>query len=138
MSSLILCVPTPLNAYREPDFGYILRTLETLLPHFQRDQILVLESTTYPGTTEEQLVPRIEGAGFVVGEGFYVAYSPEREDPGNPSFSTRTIPKVIGGNTKACLEIAVALYQQELNNWSRCLHAELLKCQNSSRIFTVL
>ena len=108
--ALILCVPTPLNKYREPDISFIIDTTESLLPHLRRGQVVSLESTTYPGTTDEELQPRIESRGFKVGEDVFLVFSPEREDPGNPSFTTRTIPKVCGGITPACRDVGVALY----------------------------
>jgi len=85
--------------------------MTSLLPHIKKDQVISLESTTYPGTTEEELRPTIENAGFVVGETYYLVYSPEREDPGNKQYSTQTIPKVVGGTTDQCLNIGIALYQ---------------------------
>jgi len=109
--ALILCVPTPLNQYREPDLSFVLNTVEAVIPHMRKGQVLSLESTTYPGTTEEELFPRLEKAGFSVGEDTFLVYSPEREDPGNSSFSTKTIPKICGGHTKNCLDIGVTLYQ---------------------------
>ena len=108
--ALILCVPTPLNKYREPDLSFIINTTESLVPHLRKGQLVSLESTTYPGTTDEELLPRIEERGFKVGTDVFLVFSPEREDPGNPDFTTRTIPKVCGGVTDACQEIGVALY----------------------------
>jgi UDP-N-acetyl-D-glucosamine dehydrogenase len=108
--ALILCVPTPLNKYREPDLSFIIDTTESLVPHLRRGQLVSLESTTYPGTTDEELLPRIEARGLRVGEDAFLVFSPEREDPGNPDFTTRTIPKVCGGVTPACQEVGVALY----------------------------
>lgn len=108
--ALVICVPTPLNRYREPDLGFVLGTMDSLAPHLRRGQIVSLESTTYPGTTEEELKPRIESRGFRVGEDVFLVYSPEREDPANPAFDTRTIPKVCGGTTPACLKAGMALY----------------------------
>jgi UDP-N-acetyl-D-glucosamine dehydrogenase len=108
--ALIICVPTPLNAYREPDLSFVLNTADALLPHMRAGQVLSLESTTYPGTTEEELRPRLESRGFTVGSEVFLVFSPEREDPGNPHFETRTIPKVCGGSTASCLEAGVALY----------------------------
>jgi len=113
--ALILCVPTPLDAHREPDLSFVLDTTEALLPHLRAGQIVSLESTTYPGTTDEELKPRIESTGLRVGEQIFLAFSPEREDPGNPNFTTRTIPKVVGGTTRACLEVGVALYSQVID-----------------------
>ena len=108
--ALIICVPTPLNEYREPDLSYVIATMDNIAPYLRTGQLLSLESTTWPGTTKEILLPYVERAGLSVGENFYLVYSPEREDPGNAKFSTQTIPKVAGGHTKACLDAAVALY----------------------------
>lgn len=113
--ALILCVPTPLNKYREPDLSYVTSTTDSLKKHLREGQILSLESTTYPGTTEEEILPRAEEGGLKVGENIFLVYSPEREDPGNPDFETRTIPKVIGGHTPACLEVGMALYQPAID-----------------------
>jgi len=110
VDALILCVPTPLNRYREPDLSYVVNTIEALVPHLRAGQVVSLESTTYPGTTEEEVATRVAKAGHAVGEQVFVVYSPEREDPGNPHFTTRTIPKVVGGVTEACLAVGVALY----------------------------
>ena len=108
--ALILCVPTPLNKHREPDISFIIDTIEALAPHLRRGQVVSLESTTYPGTTEEELLPRIESRGLEVGKDAFLVFSPEREDPGNANFTTRTIPKVCGGVTPACQEVGLALY----------------------------
>ncbi|WAF85599.1 UDP-N-acetyl-D-glucosamine 6-dehydrogenase [Metapseudomonas otitidis] len=113
--ALILCVPTPLNKYREPDMSFVINTTDALKPYLRAGQVVSLESTTYPGTTEEELLPRVEEGGLKVGESIFLVYSPEREDPGNPDFETRTIPKVIGGHTPACLEVGVALYEQAID-----------------------
>lgn len=115
VDALILCVPTPLNRYREPDLSFVLNTTESLLPYLHKDMLISLESTTYPGTTEEELKPRIERRGFKVGGDIFLVFSPEREDPGNPNFTTRSIPKVCGGCTAACLEAGVALYRQVID-----------------------
>ena len=115
MDAIILCVPTPLNKYREPDLSYVLDTLEATLPYLRAEQVVSLESTTYPGTTEEELLPRIETTGLKVGENIYLVYSPEREDPGNKNFTTHTIPKVVGGHTENCLEVGKALYEQAID-----------------------
>jgi UDP-N-acetyl-D-glucosamine dehydrogenase len=108
--ALIICVPTPLKADREPDLSFVLGTVESLLPHLHAGQIVSLESTTWPGTTEEELRPRIEARGLAVGRDVFLCFSPEREDPGNPAFSTQSIPKVCGGSTPDCLEAGLALY----------------------------
>lgn len=113
--ALIICVPTPLNPFREPDLSFVINTIETILPHLRAGQLVSLESTTYPGTTEEELKPRIEKRGFKVGENIFLCFSPEREDPGNAHFTTRNIPKLCGGATPACLEVGVALYSQAVD-----------------------
>ncbi|WP_199900647.1 nucleotide sugar dehydrogenase [Neisseria elongata] len=113
--AVILCVPTPLNKYREPDMSFVIDTTDAVKPYLRAGQVLSLESTTYPGTTEEELLPRVEEGGLKVGENVFLVYSPEREDPGNPDFETRTIPKVIGGHTPACLEVGLALYQPAID-----------------------
>ncbi|MDI6527883.1 UDP-N-acetyl-D-glucosamine 6-dehydrogenase [Pseudomonas otitidis] len=113
--ALILCVPTPLNKYREPDMSFVINTTDALKQYLRAGQVVSLESTTYPGTTEEELLPRVEEGGLKVGEDIFLVYSPEREDPGNPDFETSTIPKVIGGQTPACLEVGVALYEQAID-----------------------
>lgn len=113
--ALILCVPTPLNKYREPDMSFVVNTTEALRPYFRTGQLVSLESTTYPGTTEEELLPRIQNKTLTVGENIFLVYSPEREDPGNPDFETRTIPKVIGGHTPNCLKAGLALYEQAID-----------------------
>jgi UDP-N-acetyl-D-glucosamine dehydrogenase len=110
VDALILCVPTPLNKYREPDLSFVTNTMDALIPHIVAGQVLSLESTTYPGTTAEELAPRIESRGFLIGSDYFLVYSPEREDPGNPDFTTNTIPKICGGHSPACLEIGMALY----------------------------
>ncbi|MEQ1485351.1 nucleotide sugar dehydrogenase [Methyloglobulus sp.] len=113
--ALIICVPTPLNQYREPDLSFVTNTTDALLPYLRPGQVVSLESTTYPGTTDEELLPRVESTGLKVGENAFLVYSPEREDPGNANFSTRTIPKVCGGFTPACLEVGMALYGQVID-----------------------
>ena len=108
--ALLLCVPTPLKEGREPDISFITNTMDSLLPFLRPGQVISLESTTYPGTTEEELRPRIESTGLAIGEEIFLVYSPEREDPGNTEFDTRSIPKVVGGATTTCLEAGIALY----------------------------
>jgi UDP-N-acetyl-D-glucosamine dehydrogenase len=109
--AILICVPTPLNANREPDMTYIENTAKAIGPYVRSGQLVVLESSTYPGTTEEVVKPILESlSGLRAGVDFFLAFSPEREDPGNPSFDTRTIPKVVGGYTKQCTELACALY----------------------------
>jgi UDP-N-acetyl-D-glucosamine dehydrogenase len=112
--ALIICVPTPLSAHREPDLSFVLNTVESILPHFRPGQLLSLESTTWPGTTDEELAPRLEAKGFIPGQNCALVFSPEREDPGNPDYGTHDIPKVIGGMTPSCLELGQALYQHAI------------------------
>src|SRR5438045_1428129 len=113
--ALILCVPTPLNANRDPDMTYIENTARAIGPYVRSGQLVVLESSTYPGTTEEVVKPIIEKlSGLRAGIDFFLAFSPEREDPGNPRFNTASIPKVVGGYTKQCTEIACALYSASI------------------------
>ena len=118
--AIVICVPTPLNKNREPDISYILRTGEAIAPHLKpegggRKKLVVLESTTYPGTTDEDLGEVLEkGSGLKAGVDFHLAFSPEREDPGNPQSKVAEIPKVIGGLTPACLERAKELYERAI------------------------
>ncbi|HEY3645752.1 MAG TPA: nucleotide sugar dehydrogenase [Gammaproteobacteria bacterium] len=108
--ALIICVPTPLGRHHEPDVSFIVNTMAELKPHLRKGQAVSLESTTYPGTTEELVLPVMQAAGLTPGVDGFVVYSPEREDPGNKSFHTQTIPKIVSGLTPACREVAVALY----------------------------
>ncbi|MBJ2163364.1 nucleotide sugar dehydrogenase [Acidovorax sp. IB03] len=114
VDAIIICVPTPLNRYREPDLSYIIATIESALPHMRAGQLVSLESTTWPGTTEEVLAPRLRARGLVHGENCALVFSPEREDPGNPRYGTKDIPKVIGGCTPSCLALGKALYQRAI------------------------
>jgi len=113
--ALVICVPTPLRKTKEPDISFIMSALESLLPHLRAGQLMVLESTTYPGTTEEVVQPRLETSGRVIGRDFFLAFSPERVDPGNKRFTTATIPKVVGGVTADCTKLASAMYRQVTN-----------------------
>lgn len=113
--ALILCVPTPLDEHRAPDMRFVLNTIDELEPHWRAGQVVSLESTTYPGTTEELVQPRVEKSGLTVGEDVFLVYSPEREDPGNADYDTRTIPKVLGGQTSACLDVGMALYEKAID-----------------------
>jgi UDP-N-acetyl-D-glucosamine dehydrogenase len=108
--AIIICVPTPLGQHREPDLKYIRMTADVITEHIRPGQLVVLESTTYPGTTREEIATRLASKGMQVGRDVFVAFSPEREDPGNRDFDTQTIPKVVGGLDPASLEAAVALY----------------------------
>ena len=112
---IMLCVPTPLNKYREPDLSYVTDTCDQIAPYLREGQVVALESTTYPGTTKEEIIPRMERGGLKVGETVFAVYSPEREDPANPDFSTNTIPKVVGGHSAACLRAGMALYRQAID-----------------------
>ena len=129
--ALLICVPTPLTSHREPDLQFVESTAYAIAPHLRPGQLVVLESTTFPGTTEEVLVPILaKGSGLVAGQDFHVAYSPEREDPNNRQYRTTTIPKVVGGLTPACLDLACALYRAvicETVPVSSCRTAEATK-----------
>ncbi|MHB9040134.1 MAG: nucleotide sugar dehydrogenase [Melioribacteraceae bacterium] len=115
VDAIIICVPTPLTEHREPDMTYIVDTAKMIQKYLRKGQLITLESTTYPGTTDEVLLPLFESPvsdneKYVVGEDFFLAFSPEREDPNNPNYTTSTIPKVVGGITPNCLEVSLALY----------------------------
>ena len=113
---LAICVPTPLDKNKQPDTSYIEHVVEVSLPYVRKGQLIVLESTTYPGTTEEIIQPRLESRGLVVGEDVFLAFSPERVDPGNAHYKTRNTPKIVGGVTPACTDVAAALYEQILES----------------------
>src|SRR5204863_779779 len=129
--SVIICVPTPLNKNREPDISYILDTGKNIARHLQKGTLVVLESTTYPGTTDEDLRAVLEiGSGLTAGRDFHLAFSPEREDPGNPDSKVALIPKVVGGYTPACLQKALDLYGKAIKKLvpvSSCRVAEATK-----------
>jgi len=128
--AIILCVPTPLDHHLEPDLSFVRDTLDSVCPHVQPGHVISLESTTYPGTTEEEVVPRLTSRGLVPGKTVYVVYSPEREDPGNPKFTAANIPKVVGGLTPACLDQGTKLYGLAFDTVvpvSSCKVAELTK-----------
>jgi UDP-N-acetyl-D-glucosamine dehydrogenase len=108
--AVVICVPTPLTQHRDPDLRYVEKTADAVAATLRRNQLVCLESTTYPGTTDEVVLPRLEARGLRVGADFFLAFSPEREDPGNAQFETATIPKVVGGVTPDCLALATALY----------------------------
>ncbi|HEY1385783.1 MAG TPA: nucleotide sugar dehydrogenase [Dongiaceae bacterium] len=112
MDAIIICVPTPLTRYREPDLQFIIKTGEEIAPRLRKGQLVVLESSTYPGTTREDLKPILEATGLKSAKDFWLAYSPEREDPGNASFGTNDIPKVVGGDGTVARDLAIALYDQ--------------------------
>lgn len=131
LEAVIICVPTPLNKYREPDISFVLNTGKAVAPHLQKGVLVVLESTSYPGTTDEDLRAVLEaGSGLKAGTDFHLAFSPEREDPGNPDSKVASIPKVVGGYTPACLEKAVTLYRHAITTVvpvSSCRVAEATK-----------
>ena len=114
VDAVAICVPTPLDKYQQPDISYVKGSTESVAEHVHSGMLVVLESTTYPGTTEELLKPILEKSGLVCGEDFYLAFSPERVDPGNKQYKTKNTPKVVGGVTKDCTEIAAALYRNVL------------------------
>ena len=109
-----ICVPTPLDKHQQPDISYVKSSAESIAPYLHKDMLIVLESTTYPGTTEELLKPILEASGLKCGEDFYLAFSPERVDPGNLIYKTKNTPKVVGGCTPECTDIAAALYESVL------------------------
>jgi UDP-N-acetyl-D-glucosamine dehydrogenase len=128
--AIILCVPTPLDAHLDPDLSYVRSTLDIICPHLKNGHVISLESTTYPGTTEEEVASRMIDRGLIPGESVFIVYSPEREDPGNSEFASTTIPKVVAGVTPGCLEAGIALYQTTFDTVvpvSSCKVAELSK-----------
>ena len=110
--AILICVPTPIDEHNIPDLSYVVDTTRAIAARLRQGQLVVLESTTYPGTTEEEMLPILEETGLMVGEDFFLGYSPEREDPGNPKYRTSTIPKVVSGVTPRCLELTEALYDK--------------------------
>lgn len=127
---IIICVPTPLRKTKEPDISFILQAAEEINANIRRGQLIVLESTTYPGTTEEVVLPKIGGNGLKVGKDIFIAFSPERVDPGNAKYKTKDIPKVVGGITQACTDLARTLYSQiikEVTCVSNTRSAEMVK-----------
>jgi len=125
MNAIIICVPTPLTQQREPDLSYISDTAAQIRKFLDRGQLIVLESTTYPGTTEEVVKPILEDSGLECGTDFFLAFSPEREDPGNASFHTAIIPKLVGGVDPASGEVALKLYQTAVAKAIQCTHAKV-------------
>jgi len=116
MDCVSICVPTPLSKTKDPDISFILASLDWVRKHLHRDMLIVLESTTYPGTTVEVIQPKLEESGLKVGRDFYLAFSPERVDPGNPVYTTMNTPRVVGGTTKKCTEVAKLYYEQVIPN----------------------
>lgn len=131
VDAILLCVPTPLDLHREPDMSYVVNTTISVSHHLRKGHLVILESTTYPGTTEEVMIPILEkNSGLKAGVDFYVAYSPEREDPGNPNFNTAKIPKVVGGHGDDALTLALAMYDTAIIKTvpvSNCKTAEAVK-----------
>lgn len=139
--AIIVCVPTPLNRYKDPDISYIVAAAESIAAHLHPGQLIVLESTTYPGTTDEVILPALEKNGLKVGKDFFLCFSPERIDPANPKFKTRDIPKVVGGNSPACGRIAKELYSKIISEVilvSSARTAEMTKLlENTFRIVNI-
>ena len=136
---ICICVPTPLNKTRTPDISHIVAAVESVAKHLKPGQLIVLESTTYPGTTEEMVRPILEQDGMQAGQGFFLAFSPERIDPGNDHYHTGNTPKVVGGVTPQCTELATLFYQQFVNKVSSSQAAETVKLlENTFRPSTLL
>ena len=138
---VIICVPTPLKRKYTPDISYIVSAVRSVTKHLHKDMLVVLESTTYPGTTEELIKPELEKSGLKAGKDFYVAFSPERIDPGNKNFEVTKIPKVVGGLTSTCTSLSGLLYSQiikHVHQVSSCKSAEMTKLlENSFRIVNI-
>ncbi len=141
MDVVSICVPTPLNKLKDPDMSFITSALEEIEKYMHKDLVVILESTTYPGTTREYMMPRLEKSGLKCGEDFYLAFSPERVDPGNPIYLTKNTPKVLGGVTRACLEHSKAIYDQifdEIVPVSSAEAAEMAKLlENTFRMINI-
>lgn len=116
VDAVSICVPTPLDKYKQPDLSYVVNSSKDVAKYLHRGMLIVLESTTYPGTTEEVLKPILEESGLKCGQDFFLAFSPERVDPGNKHFKTKNTPKVVGGITPACTEVAAMLYRSVLES----------------------
>jgi UDP-N-acetyl-D-glucosamine dehydrogenase len=128
--AIVICVPTPLGKTKDPDISYIVSAVDQIGPQLREGQLIVLESTTYPGTTEEVMRPRLEQGGLKAGKDFFLAFSPERVDPGNTTYTTHNTPKVVGGTTRACTEVAAHLYGQaieQVHEVSSTQVAEMIK-----------
>ena len=115
LDAIIICLPTPIDRHNAPDLSYISSTIDKILPFLKKNQLISLESTTYPGTTDKEIGNKLKLKNFNLGKNFFLVYSPEREDPGNKNFNTKNIPKIIGGYSKKCLEIGTALYKSAIN-----------------------
>jgi UDP-N-acetyl-D-glucosamine dehydrogenase len=141
LDTINICVPTPLRKTKDPDMSYIVSACEQIAKYFHPGMLVILESTTYPGTTDELVRPMLEQGGLRVGEDFFLCFSPERVDPGNPSFQTKNIPKVVGGTTPACTEVGRLFYEQALETGvavSSTLVAEMVKLlENTFRMINI-
>src|ERR1700688_1260114 len=115
LDTVNICVPTPLRKTKDPDMSYIVSACQQIAKYFHKGMLVILESTTYPGTTNELMLPMLERPDLKIGEDFFLCFSPERVDPGNPNFQTRNIPKVVGGITAACTELGALFYGQALD-----------------------
>lgn len=111
VDAIILCLPTPLKKSYKPDLSFIINSLKTIRPYLKKGQVISLESTTYPGTTQEVVLPIIKSSGYEIGKNFFLVYSPEREDPGNKNFNTHNIPKIVSGHSQNCLKVGTSLYR---------------------------
>ena len=129
---MIICVPTPLKRKYTPDISYIVSAVKSVTKHLHKDMLVVLESTTYPGTTEELIKPELEKSGLKAGKDFHVAFSPERIDPGNKNFDVTEIPKVVGGLTKTCTELSGLLYSQIIKT---CASGFFLQIRGNDQAF---
>ena len=116
VDAVAICVPTPLDKNKQPDLSYIINSTKEIAKYLHKGMLVVLESTTYPGTTEEVVKPILDETGLICGEDYFLAYSPERVDPGNKQYNTKNTPKVVGGVTKQCTKIAAALYRNVLES----------------------
>src|SRR6478672_7246471 len=116
LDTINICVPTPLRKTKDPDMSFIVSACQEIAKHFHPGTLVILESTTYPGTTDELVLPMLEKSGLKVGEDFFLCFSPERVDPGNPKYQTKNIPKVVGGVTPECTELGRLFYSQALEN----------------------
>ena len=119
-----ICVPTPLRKTGDPDLSFIVSAVRSIVPYLHKEMVVILESTSYPGTTREMLLPEISNAGLKVGEDFFLAFSPERVDPGREDWTTANMPKIVGGITPACTEVAAAMYAQAIETIVRVSSAE--------------
>src|SRR5581483_6779622 len=141
LDTINICVPTPLRKTKDPDMSYVVSACEQIAGNFGPGKLVILESTTYPGTTDELVLPMLEKNGLKVGQDFFLCFSPERVDPGNPQFQTKNIPKVVGGVTESCTKLGTLFYQQALENVvpvSSTVAAEMAKLlENTFRMINI-